>query len=134
MARHFNTAGICRPADHYMLPPEARLGKLRQLIDSKSYFVIHAPRQSGKTTSSQLLAEALTSEGRYAALLASCKIGSTARAEVARGIPAVIRAVNLAAGTQLSEDLRPPAPEDVAAHPESFTGRYLASVLAGRPG
>ena len=53
MARRFNTAGICRPEDHYMLAPEARFGELRQLINDKSCFVLHAPRQSGKTTSAQ---------------------------------------------------------------------------------
>ncbi len=113
MTRHFNVAGLCRPEDHYMLPYEERLGKLRALIDKKAYFVVHAPRQSGKTTTTQLFAEALTAEGRFAAVLASCKIGSTAGADVERGIPAVIRAVKLAAGIQLPDELHPPAPEDV---------------------
>ncbi|MCP4654510.1 MAG: ATP-binding protein, partial [bacterium] len=113
MARIFNTAGMCRPAKHYMLPPEARIKKLRKLIENETYFVIHAPRQTGKTTGSYFLAEALTAEGKYAALLASCKIASTAGADVERGIPAVIRAIDLAAGKQLPDELRPPPPEDV---------------------
>jgi hypothetical protein len=33
MPRHFNTAGPCRPEDHYMLPPLQRLPNLRELID-----------------------------------------------------------------------------------------------------
>jgi hypothetical protein len=115
MGRIFNTAGICRPEDHYMLPPEARLRNLRKLVDDKAYFVIHAPRQSGKTTSSHLFAEALTEEGRYAAVLASCKIASTAGADVGRGIPAVIRAISMAARNQLPDGLHPPPPEDFAA-------------------
>ncbi len=35
-----------------MLPPEGRLGKVSQLIDQAGYFVVHAPRRCGKTTSS----------------------------------------------------------------------------------
>jgi len=51
MARHFNTAGPCKPALHdMMLPPEERLPGVRALVDSQSYFVLHAPRQIGKTT------------------------------------------------------------------------------------
>jgi len=32
MARFFNTAGVCRPADHYMVAPEKRLSELRLMI------------------------------------------------------------------------------------------------------
>ena len=77
--RSFNTAGPCRPGDHYMLPPEGRLATLRSLIEAKSYVVLHAPRQSGKTTSASLIAEALTATNDYAAVLASCKVASTSR-------------------------------------------------------
>ncbi len=37
--RYFNTAGPCRPEDHYMLPASERLPELRALIDQKAYFV-----------------------------------------------------------------------------------------------
>ncbi len=111
MARRFNTAGICRPEDHYMLAPEARLGRLRQLIDDKAYFVIHAPRQSGKTTSGQLLAEALTAEGTYAAVLASCKPGAVAGGDVERGVGAVVGSIDQECRNQLPAELRPESPE-----------------------
>ncbi len=111
MARDFNTAGICRPDDHFMLAPEARLGELRRLIDKKAYFVIHAPRQSGKTTSAQLLAETLTAEGTYAAVLASCKPGAVAGNDVERGIGAVVGSLDRECRNQLSAELRPEPPE-----------------------
>ncbi len=62
MARFFNTAGPRNPKDHYMLPPERRLPGVRPLIDEKAYFVVHALRQSGKTTCFQFLAASLTAE------------------------------------------------------------------------
>ena len=50
--RFFNTTGPCDPNDHYMLPPEERLvgAQLHRYISDKLYWVLHAPRQTGKTT------------------------------------------------------------------------------------
>ena len=50
--RFFNTTGPCNPDDHYMLPPEDRLvnAQLHRYISDKLYWVLHAPRQTGKTT------------------------------------------------------------------------------------
>ena len=49
--RFFNTAGPVIPEKHYHVPPLDRLdrGELRSLIDQWKYFVLHAPRQTGKT-------------------------------------------------------------------------------------
>lgn len=55
MPRTFNTAGLCFPEDHYMIDPIKRLGDVINLIRSKKYFVIHAPRQTGKTTAMRAL-------------------------------------------------------------------------------
>ena len=50
--RFFNTTGPCNPWDHYMLPPEERLvgAQLHRYIRDNLYWVLHAPRQTGKTT------------------------------------------------------------------------------------
>ena len=50
--RFFNTTGPCNPWDHYMLPPEDRLvgAQLHRYIKDKLYWVLYAPRQTGKTT------------------------------------------------------------------------------------
>jgi len=50
--RFFNTAGPCFPWDHYMLPPADRLvgAQLDRYIRDSLYWVLHAPRQTGKTT------------------------------------------------------------------------------------
>ena len=69
--RFFNVAGPCNPADHYMLPATERLPDVHTLIDQKAYFVVHGPRQSGKTTAMMELARQLTAAGRYAAALVS---------------------------------------------------------------
>ena len=65
--RYFNTSGPVVSEDHYRIPPLERLNlaKLRQLVDRKRYFVLHAPRQTGKTSALLAFREMLTAEGRY---------------------------------------------------------------------
>ena len=50
--RFFNTTGPVVPPDHYSIPPLGRLDldEVRGLIRDKRYFVLHAPRQTGKTS------------------------------------------------------------------------------------
>ena len=76
MAKHFNTAGPCQSDIHYMLSPTARLPDLKALIDGRNYFIIHAPRQVGKTTAMIALAEELTNSGEYTAVMLSVEVGS----------------------------------------------------------
>ncbi|MBM4344581.1 MAG: hypothetical protein FJ100_14545 [Deltaproteobacteria bacterium] len=72
MPRHFNTAGPNNPVDHYTLPPLGRIpADLKFLVESKSYFVLHAPRQSGKTTSMMAFADQLRADGRWAVIYAT---------------------------------------------------------------
>jgi predicted AAA+ superfamily ATPase len=63
MSRWFNTAGPCQEDIHYILLPTRRLPTLERLIAQRSYFVIHAPRQVGKTTAMMALAQQLTTSG-----------------------------------------------------------------------
>ena len=46
----FNIAGPCFPDEHYMLPALERLPGIMRIVEQRSYFVLHAARQSGKTT------------------------------------------------------------------------------------
>ncbi len=117
MGRFFNTAGVCEPQDHYMLPPRRRLPDVDQLIDQKAYFVVHAPRQSGKTTCFHHLARELTAGGRYVALLTSCETARIAEGDIERGINTVLYGLFEDARIDLPEELRPEPPESVATVP-----------------
>ena len=50
--RKFNTEGPVVAEDHYCIPPLQRvnLGEILELVRDKRYFVLHAPRQTGKTS------------------------------------------------------------------------------------
>jgi hypothetical protein len=72
MKRFFNTTGLCDPADHYMVDPyRGWHDDIMRLIEAKQYFLIHAPRQTGKTTFLHSLAHRLNREGRYISLVFS---------------------------------------------------------------
>ncbi len=70
MVRFFNTAGPCEAGRHYLVPPLPRIAEVRAPIERDQYFVLHAPRQSGKTTAMLALAAELRAAG-HVALLAS---------------------------------------------------------------
>ncbi|MDR1164851.1 MAG: AAA-like domain-containing protein, partial [Deltaproteobacteria bacterium] len=69
--KFFNIAGPCVGSKHYMLPALPRLNGVNELIDRNLYFVIHAPRQSGKTTYLQALADEINLGDKYYALYCS---------------------------------------------------------------
>lgn len=96
-----------------MLPPERRLGDIDRLIDDQGYFVLHAPRQAGKTTTIRALADRLGREGRYAALWVSCEGAGAAGDDLALGVGAVVRKIAERA-RELPADCRPPDPAELA--------------------
>lgn len=106
--RFFNTAGPCNPEDHYMLPPMERLPQVQRLIAQKGYFVIHAPRQTGKTTAMLALARELTAAGRYLAVLVSMEVGAAFNTDPGAAELAILRAWRRTAGWQLPAELQPP--------------------------
>ena len=69
MERRFNTAGPNVPADNYTLDPLTRfdLDEMLDLIRMKRYFVLHAPRQSGKTSCLLTLRDYLNGQDDYIA-------------------------------------------------------------------
>ena len=55
MEKCFNIAGPCFPDEHYMLPALERLPGIMRIVEQRSYFVLHAARQSGKTTRDEVV-------------------------------------------------------------------------------
>lgn len=48
--KFFNIAGPVVPEFHYHLPLRLDYEKIHELIALKFYFILHAPRQTGKTS------------------------------------------------------------------------------------
>ena len=70
MEKFFNTAGPNKPDIHYTLLPMHRVNwpELSGLIGAQKYFILHAPRQTGKTSLLIHLMHFLNAQGQYRAL------------------------------------------------------------------
>lgn len=68
MRPKFNIAGPCNPAEHYMLPPERRLGEVLELIRDRNYFTLTGGWQIGKTTCAKWLENHFNASGQWRAL------------------------------------------------------------------
>ena len=84
--RFFNTAGPIKPERHYCIPPLERLDldDVRALIRDEKYFVLHAPRQTGKTSALLALRDLLNAEGVYSCVYVNVESGQAAREDVER--------------------------------------------------
>ena len=71
MERFFNIAGPCVAAKHYMLPATERLPEVMGFVRRELYFVLHAPRQSGKTTALKQLVRDINGSGERVAMYCS---------------------------------------------------------------
>ncbi len=108
MARWFNISGPCKAYKHYMLPPTVRLPNLERLIRQESYFVIHAPRQTGKTTAILALAKQLTDSGRYCAVTLSAEVGNAFSHDVGGAELAILDTWRDTIAVRLPKELQPP--------------------------
>jgi hypothetical protein len=72
-----------------MIEAATRLKGVEQLVDMNQYFVIHAARQSGKTTYLQDLAKRLNAGGKYYTLYCSLE-GLQGVVDAEKGIPKII--------------------------------------------
>ena len=104
--RFFSTAGPVRPDDHYAIAPLDRMDvdELLTLIRAKQYFVLHAPRQTGKTSALIALRDLLNSGevGDFRCVNVNVESAQVARDDTARGMRAILS--SLAASARLLGD------------------------------
>ena len=76
--REFNIAGPVVEADHYLIPPLSRLDldDLLGLVRDKKYFVLHAPRQTGKTSALLALRDLLNGATSTVACTPTSRVAS----------------------------------------------------------
>ncbi|WP_017328042.1 ATP-binding protein [Synechococcus sp. PCC 7336] len=124
MPKWFNTAGPCKADIHYMLSPLARLPQVHRTIAQQGYFVIHAPRQTGKTTAMLALAQQLTASGQYTAVMVSAEVGAAFPHDPGAAEAAILDAWTNAAKFRLPPDLQPPP------WPPAAAGQRLGQALS----
>ena len=131
--RFFNTEGPIVAEDHYHVPPLDRLDldELLLLVERKKYFVLHAPRQTGKTSALLALQVLLNSgsAGDYRCVYFNVEPAQAAREDVAEAMRAILD--ELAIGAQLA--LNDPFPRETWPEALNRAGPYsaLRGVLRG---
>ena len=105
MPLFFNRAGPSRTDKHYLIDPLQRIDMthIRMLLEEENYFVLHAPRQTGKTTCLLALMEHLNEQGDYQVLYANIERAQAAREDVKHGIDAVVESIASAAEVYLQD-------------------------------
>ena len=95
--RMFNTEGPMVAEWHYCVPPLERvdLDEILGLIRRRRYFVLHAPRQTGKTSVLLALRDLLNSgaAGEFRCVYVNIEMAQTAREDVGRAIQAILSAL-----------------------------------------
>lgn len=112
VAKFFNTAGPIKPKIHYNVDPLHRmdLDEIQLLIDQQKYFVLHAPRQTGKTSCMLALRDYLNQQGVYIAVYVNIEGGQAARNDVRSAIGGTIdhiaEELRAVVGNQLPQEVR----------------------------
>jgi len=90
--KFFNTAGPVNPKKHYALSPLDRLDsyEILSLIDQEKYFILHAPRQTGKTSCLLELMYYLNQKGKYDALYLNVETAQAERENIIGAMRAIL--------------------------------------------
>lgn len=106
MEKFFNTAGPIQPDMHYFVNPLDRINfhEMEILISQRKYFVLHAPRQTGKTSMLLALRDYLNKQGRHVCVYANVESGQAARNNVDSCIATVCTAIAERTDTVLRND------------------------------
>ena len=96
------------PADHYCIPPLARLNldEVLGLVRDKRYFVLHAPRQTGKTSALLALQDLLNSgaAGDFRCVYANLEAGQALRENVEGAMRAILYEMEFQAHATLGDE------------------------------
>ena len=121
--RFFNTSGPVDPQDHYCIAPLARMNAdyVLKLIRRKKYFILHAPRQTGKTSALKALQDHLNSgaAGDYRCLYVNIEAAEACRGNIREAMAGILDALAERASSVLGDD--------------SLEGIVSAVLASGRP-
>ena len=90
--RFYNTTGPIEPDRHYCVPPlkRVKLREIHTLVQRRRYFVLHAPRQTGKTSTLLALKQWLNGQGDCECIYANFEVGQAARENTEQAMRAML--------------------------------------------
>ncbi len=137
--RDFNTAGPVRADKHYCIPPLGRLNlaEVLALVRRERYFVLHAPRQTGKTSALLALRDLLNggAEGDYRCAYVNVEPAQTAREDVGRATGTIVDRLGTEARHTLGDEATAEAAGaiDTTIRPDNALAAFLAKWSAADP-
>ena len=106
--RSFNTEGPIVSKHHYGIPPLDRmnLDYVLELIHSHKYFILHAPRQSGKTSALLALQDLLNSgsEGQYRCVYINVESAQAMQEDIPEAMGTILDELSMRALSSLDDD------------------------------
>ncbi len=131
--RDFNTAGPMDAEEHYCVPPLDRvnLDEILSLVRKKRYFVLHAPRQTGKTSVLFALRHLLNSgeAGEYRCAYVNVEPAQAAREDVGRAMATIVARIAREARNTLGDAATATAAAAAALEAKALPDDALAAVL-----
>ena len=129
--KFFNTAGPIQPDIHYNVDPLSRINleEIEMLIYQRKYFVLHAPRQTGKTTCLLALRDYLNSRSEFIAVYANVEAGQAARNEMAEVVKATTETIASRACTVMNSNLPAEVLSGVIQDRNTSAANMLATYL-----
>ncbi len=104
--RTFDIAGPVVPRKHYCIPPLSRvdLDDVLLLLQIERNFLLHGPRQTGKTSVLKALRDHLNAKGEYRCLYASFELGKVIGEDSAAAIRTLLGKIGSLAIDTLQDD------------------------------
>ena len=137
MERFFNTAGPQKPDIHYTIDPLTRFDveDVLMLIRQQKYFVLHAPRQTGKTSCMLALRDLLNKQDDYIAVYVNVEAGQASRDNVQSVVKSTVdmlaqRTEQMMGGDTLAKDIRDMVQGEGA---DSMLSTYLSKLSQALP-
>jgi len=135
--RKFNTEGPVVAADHYCIPPLERvnLAEVLGLVRDKRYFVLHAPRQTGKTSTLLALRHLLNGggEGDFRCVYVNVEAAQAVREDVERAMRVILGALASRARSLGDEFLHAVWPDILATFGDGALGEALTRWCEADP-
>ena len=132
MEKYFNTEGANKVGESYILDPLKRIDidEIESLIARKRYFIMHAPRQSGKTTSLLALRDHLNAKGEVYAVYANVESGQAWRNDVKMVVAATVNEIAKRTRMVLKDDMPLNLKEEISTKSDSGTqlNDYLSAL------
>lgn len=128
--RYFNTAGPIKKDLHYHIAPLQRwdMQHIMELMEQQKYFVVHAPRQTGKTTALLALQDELNQGGVYEALYANVEPAQAARNDYQAGVKTIVDIISENHASRFGNDLLTDYKRKISLENDGW-GNALAKIL-----